>query len=518
MDTKPTQSTIKHSQINQDTSRAHSAAGECNVVSQTERSSEMHTATKEEGDKKCSSQNPAASVQHMAVPLPERHGLSEKPDDVIIEHKHVPETNRHSEIHTATKEEVDKKCTSQNPAVSVRVAIPQRQVVSENLDDEPVEHKHVPETNRQAEGTKEEEESRKCTSSQSPVRDEEEVIPGRRGLSENSEDAEKVPDTNKQTLDTLPPQGKMTKNQLKKIRKRQEWQVMKEKRILQRRVKRQERRHKKQAEKQETEERSEVIPPRKRRRKMADPDASDVRVVIDCGFDDLMGKLDVTKLSKQIQRSYASNRTSDNPFQFYICNFGGQTQTRFEDSLAEYKNWDVNFRKEGLNEVFDKDCIVYLSAESPNVLTTLDPEKVYVIGGLVDHNHHKGICHERAVATGWGHAQLPIKEFMHFNARKVLTVNHVFEILVAYTETNDWGMAFDRVIPQRKFQTMSKKQRRKKFYQEKSSAGGEDAHQNLDDDDELSGQEETAQDEDDERMLQEADKINEVVEVQGVPQ
>ncbi|KAK6015213.1 hypothetical protein OSTOST_19365 [Ostertagia ostertagi] len=46
------------------------------------------------------------------------------------------------------------------------------------------------------------------------------------------------------------------------------------------------------------------------------------------------------------------------------------------------------------------------------VLTKLDDTKVYVIGGLVDHNSQKGLCFEQAVKNRYDHARLPIDEFV----------------------------------------------------------------------------------------------------------
>lgn len=43
--------------------------------------------------------------------------------------------------------------------------------------------------------------------------------------------------------------------------------------------------------------------------------------------------------------------------------------------------------------------LVYLTADSPNTITHLEKGKVYILGGLVDRNAHKGLCFRKATVS-----------------------------------------------------------------------------------------------------------------------
>lgn len=46
-------------------------------------------------------------------------------------------------------------------------------------------------------------------------------------------------------------------------------------------------------------------------------------------------------------------------------------------------------KSEHFAEIVAQEELVYLTSDSPTELKELDLNKAYVIGGLVDHNHHK---------------------------------------------------------------------------------------------------------------------------------
>lgn len=49
---------------------------------------------------------------------------------------------------------------------------------------------------------------------------------------------------------------------------------------------------------------------------------------------------------------------------------------------------------------------------------------MYIIGGIIDRNSHKGLSFERATAKGIATARLPIDEYMRMTACRVLATNH----------------------------------------------------------------------------------------------
>jgi tRNA (guanine9-N1)-methyltransferase len=94
--------------------------------------------------------------------------------------------------------------------------------------------------------------------------------------------------------------------------------------------------------------------------------------------------------------------------------------------------------------------IVYLTSDSPNELENFDDNQVYLIGGLVDHNKHKLLSYNMAMKNNLKHYRLPIDKYLFMKTRKVLAVNHIFEIICNFTVSGDWQNAFMSIIPKRK--------------------------------------------------------------------
>uniref|UniRef100_A0A8C5PI49 tRNA methyltransferase 10 homolog A n=1 Tax=Leptobrachium leishanense TaxID=445787 RepID=A0A8C5PI49_9ANUR len=240
-------------------------------------------------------------------------------------------------------------------------------------------------------------------------------------------------------------QDGMSKRQMKKLLKQKQWEDQRDLRKQKRKEKRQKRKHERQAQMEENRD----VNIQKRFRREMEP--STLRLIIDCSFDNLMALKDVRKLSKQIRRCYAENRRALHPVQFYLTSHGGQLKGNMEEFDKGWINWkDIHIKSEHFIDFMTAEDLVYLTSDSPEVLTEMDETKAYIIGGLVDHNHHKGITYQKALDLGISHAQLPLSNFVKMNSRKVLAVNHVFEIVLAFLEKKDWKEAFFSVLPQRK--------------------------------------------------------------------
>ncbi|KAL8206841.1 UNVERIFIED_CONTAM: hypothetical protein K2H54_031367 [Gekko kuhli] len=200
----------------------------------------------------------------------------------------------------------------------------------------------------------------------------------------------------------------MSKRQRKKLMRQKQWEEQRDLRKKKRKEKRLKRKLERQSQLESSKEGS------NRKRMHWDIVPSTLRLIIDCSFDSLV------------------------------------ELKRLSESLALHPVQDIYIKSEHYSELIKKEDIVYLTSDSPDFLNELDESKAYVIGGLVDHNHHKGITYKMAQELGITHAQLPLGVFLKMDGRKVLAVNHVFEIILAYLEKRVWEEAFFTVLPPRK--------------------------------------------------------------------
>lgn len=157
-----------------------------------------------------------------------------------------------------------------------------------------------------------------------------------------------------------------------------------------------------------------------------DNTSNPVRVTVDLSYDELMSEKDIGKTARQLQHVYTANRKSTMPIKLFFT--GLKANSQIEIALRKYdgyKNWDIKFHEESYDEMFDSNTLVYLSSDSETVLQELDSNAVYIIGGLVDHNAHKGLSYSRAQERGLRTARLPLAEYIEdMKTTNVLTIVH----------------------------------------------------------------------------------------------
>lgn len=173
-----------------------------------------------------------------------------------------------------------------------------------------------------------------------------------------------------------------------------------------------------------------------------------IKVVIDCDFDSYQTEKELTSLKQQLIYCYAENKRSDNPLNLTLTGVSSILQESLEK--VSCSNWSLSVHTDSYLNLFDKDKLVYLTADSETNLDSFDPESTYIIGGIVDHNRHKMLTYNKASNESLKTAKLPLNKYVQLQRSSVLTVNHMVALILKYGETQDWALAINEAIPQRK--------------------------------------------------------------------
>ncbi|NXR60322.1 TM10C methyltransferase, partial [Rhadina sibilatrix] len=177
-------------------------------------------------------------------------------------------------------------------------------------------------------------------------------------------------------------------------------------------------------------------------------------LVFDMSYEKEMSVREVTNTVSQIVMSESCNRRSVDPFHIHFCNFKDDSLYH-RQFLKSYKQaWSkllITVTDQCYTEIFPKDKLIYLTADSPKVMKTFDHDKIYIIGSMVDKSIKTGVSLARAKRLGLETAALPLEKYLLWNTgAKNLTLDQMMHILLTLKDTGDWKKALE-FVPKRKY-------------------------------------------------------------------
>uniref|UniRef100_A0A3B5AKE7 tRNA methyltransferase 10 homolog C n=1 Tax=Stegastes partitus TaxID=144197 RepID=A0A3B5AKE7_9TELE len=177
-------------------------------------------------------------------------------------------------------------------------------------------------------------------------------------------------------------------------------------------------------------------------------------LVFDMSYDSKMSRRELRNTVKQLSEAESWNRRSIEPFHLHFCNLQPDGPYK-QELLKRYgaQAWDrllITSTDQQHVNVFPREQLVYLTADSPNVLRTFDHTKVYIVGALVDRTIQSGVSLANAKRLKLATARLPLDEFLQWaKGAKNLTLDQMIRILLTLKDTGKWEEALT-FVPTRK--------------------------------------------------------------------
>ena len=197
-----------------------------------------------------------------------------------------------------------------------------------------------------------------------------------------------------------------------------------------------------------------------RRAKLQEAEKSGIKIAFDCSMEETMSPKQLSILARQIKYAYSSNIRSEKPFHLHLTGLkqNGKLNEAFNQQFQGFDRVIPNVTHIKHTEYFDAKNLIYLTPDSREPLTALEPEKVYVIGGLIDQNVEWHYTYDKAVAESLNTARLPIEENMiqtkSTPSKTVLTINQVMDILLDVNTGKTWAESLTTHLPKRKGYTL----------------------------------------------------------------
>lgn len=180
-----------------------------------------------------------------------------------------------------------------------------------------------------------------------------------------------------------------------------------------------------------------------------------VKVCVDVGWEGVMGEKEERSLARQLAYSYSAVRKAvergERPLALSVAGLGESVRRAMHFTASGWEMWPFPVVEDALTKLHPARNVVYLTHDAEDVLEQLEPNDIYVIGGLVDRNRLKGATLQRAKELEVRAKRLSLDEEVSLaHGTPVLTVNHCVEIMLHAANGKSWRDAYIAVLPVRK--------------------------------------------------------------------